>query len=142
MAEGMTVVKNISGGNAKLNYHYIPVCLYTNPEVATIGLTQEEAEKEGYDVAEGNFTFGAGARAIIYDQAEGFMKVLIDKKYGEILGAYIIGPQATELIALVSMAMQNELSLSEVKEVIYAHPSFGENFLGAVNDALSVMVSH
>lgn len=139
MTEGMTVARHLAGDNLGINYDLIPICLYTNPEVASIGLTQEEAEKRGQEIEVGYFPFAAGARPVIFGQTEGIIKVVFEKKYGEVLGVHIIGPQATELITLASMAMKSELSLNEIKEVIYPHPTFSESFLEAINDALHMM---
>ena len=100
---------------------------------------REEAEKRGEDVELGYFSFAGGARATVFGQTEGIIKVVAGKKYGEVLGVHIIGPQATELIALASLAMRNELSVHEIKDAVYAHPSFAENFLEAIHDAINMM---
>jgi len=139
MAEGIAVARRMAGDDPRINYDLIPICLYTNPEVAFIGLTQEGAEQRGHEIEVGYFPFAAGARPVIFDQPEGIIKVVCEKKYGEVLGVHIIGPQATELIALASMAMKNELSLNEIREVVYPHPSFSESFLDAINDALHML---
>jgi dihydrolipoamide dehydrogenase len=117
----------------------IPYCLYTSPEVASIGLTQEEAEKRGNQVVLGYFPFAAGARPAIFGIKEGIIKIVAEKKYGEILGVHIVGPYATELISLASLAIKNELTLKEIGQVIYAHPSFAENFQAAINDTINTM---
>jgi dihydrolipoamide dehydrogenase len=140
MAEGVTAARRLAGETPRINYDLIPVCLYTNPEVASIGLAQEEAEKRGYEIEVGYSAFAAGARPAVFDQAEGIIKIVFEKKHGEVLGVHIMGPQATELITLASMAMKSELSLKEIKEVIYPHPSFSESFLEAVNDAIGAMM--
>jgi len=141
MREGLNVAKQMNGeGGETINYDLIPICLYTTPEVASIGLTQEEAEKRGEDVELGYFSFSGGARAAVFGQIEGIIKVVAHKKYGEVLGIHIIGPQATELISLASLAMRNELSIHEIKEAVCAHPSFSENFLEAINDAAHAMM--
>jgi len=139
MVDGSGVVRHLSGETIRMNYNLVPICLYTSPEVASIGLTQEEAEQRRQDVEVGYFPFAAGAKPVIFGQAEGIIKVVFEKKYGEVLGVHMIGPQATELIAIASMGMGNELSLDEMKEIIYPHPSFSENFLEAINDSLRMM---
>jgi len=142
MEEGIAVVGRLAGETPKIDYGLIPSCLYTNPEVASIGLTEEEARRGSQDIEVGYFPFPAGTRPSILGLTEGInkvgiIKVVFEKKYGEVLGVHIIGPQATELISLASMAMKNQLGLQEIKEVVYPHPSFAENFLDAINDALS-----
>lgn len=139
MTEGMAAARRLAGDDPRINYDLIPICLYTSPEVASIGLTQEEAEERGHEIEVGYFPFAAGSRPVIFDQAEGIVKIVFEKRYGEVLGVHIIGPQATELITLASMAMKSELSLNEIREVIYPHPSFSESFVEAVNDGLLMM---
>jgi dihydrolipoamide dehydrogenase len=139
MKEGVSVAKQMTGEEVRINYQRIPMCLYTHPQIACIGLTQEEAEEKGEDVEIGYFPFAAGTRAAIFGQTEGIIKVVAERKYGEVLGVHIIGPQATELISLASLAMTNELSVRGIKEAVYAHPSFAENFLEAINDAVNMM---
>ena len=139
MTDGREVVKHLRGNELKINQSLIPFCLYTDPEVASIGLTQQEAESRRSDVEIGYFPFAAGARPVILGQGEGIIKVVFEKKYGEILGVHIIGPKATELISIASMAMRNELSLYEVKETVFPHPSFSEIFQEAVNNALAMI---
>jgi len=141
MKEGLTVVRRLAGEAAEINYELIPICYYTNPEIASIGLTEEEARKEREDIEVGYFLFPAGTRPMIFGYTQGIhkfsmIKVVFEKKYGELIGVHIIGPQATELISLASMAMKNELSLYEISEVVYAHPTFSENFFEAINDAV------
>ena len=141
MLEGAAVAKGLSGGKAAIRYEMVPLCLYTNPEVACIGLTEEEAQGAGREIEIGYFSFAAGSRPVIFDQAEGIIKVIAERKYGEVLGVHMIGPQVAELISLASMAMKNELSLKEIAEVVYPHPSFSESFLEAIKDALRMVSS-
>jgi dihydrolipoamide dehydrogenase len=139
MTEGMAVVRHLAGENPKINYDLIPLCLYTNPQVASVGFTEEEAERRGHEIEVGYSSFAAGARPAVFGLSEGIIKVVSEKRYGDMLGVHIIGPQATEIISLASMAMKNELSLAEVKEVVYPHPSFSESLRDAVEDALHMI---
>jgi dihydrolipoamide dehydrogenase len=139
MLEGVGAVKELSGEKNNINYDLLPTCLYTNPEVASIGLTQKEAERRGENIELGYFPIAAGARPAIFGEQEGIIKVIVGKKYKEILGVHIIGSQATELISLASVFMKNELTVYEIKEMIYPHPSFAENFGEAIKDVMNMM---
>jgi dihydrolipoamide dehydrogenase len=132
--EGMCVVDNLMGGNRKVRYDLIPTCLWGEPELASIGLTQQEAEDAGREIEVGKFAFMASGRAQTLGQIEGIVKIIAGKKFGEILGVHIIGPQATELIALAGLAMSNELGIEEIKNTMFAHPSLSESFFEAALD--------
>jgi dihydrolipoamide dehydrogenase len=112
----------------------IPKCLYAYPEAASIGLTEEEAVKEYGEVNIGKFPFMACGRSIATGNSEGMVKIISEKKYGEILGVHILGPHATELIHLGAMAMRHEIGVEAIKEMIFAHPTFSEAFSEAVLD--------
>ena len=107
---------------------------FTNPEVGSIGLTQKEAEERGEEIEVGKFPFGASGRAATLGQDQGILKIIFGKKYGEILGIHILGPQATELISLASLAMRNEMGIEELKATVYAHPTLSEAFFEAALD--------
>ncbi|MBW2058304.1 MAG: dihydrolipoyl dehydrogenase [Deltaproteobacteria bacterium] len=139
VTEGRVLARRLGGENPRIEYELVPICLYTSPELASIGLTQEEAEKREEEIGIGYFPFAAGSRPAIFGESEGIVKIVFEKRYGEVLGVHIIGYRATELIALASMAMKNELSLNEIREVIYPHPSFAEALAEAVNDGLDTM---
>lgn len=112
----------------------LPRCTYTNPEVGSIGLTQREAEEAGEEIEVGKFPMGASGRAANLGQGEGILKIIFGKKYGEVLGVHILAPQATELIALGSLAMRNEMGIEELKAAVYAHPTLSEAFFEAALD--------
>jgi dihydrolipoamide dehydrogenase len=132
--EGMVAVENALGRNASMEYRTIPRCIYTTPEVASVGLTEQQAIEEGYDIEVGKFDFLANARAKITEETEGFAKVIVDQQYREVLGVHIIGPCATELIAQPVLACKAELSAEVVRANIVAHPTFSEAIFEAFED--------
>jgi dihydrolipoamide dehydrogenase len=132
--EGRITVENMTGKECQINYRLIPNCLYAYPEAASLGLTEEEAKTECGDVAIGKFPFMACGRSIATGDQEGMMKIISEKKYGEILGVHILGPHATELIHLGAMAMTHEIGVEGIKQMIFAHPTFSEAFFEAALD--------
>ena len=113
-----------------------PGCTYCHPEVASIGLTEEACKEKGLEYKVGKFPFQASGRALAVADAEGFVKILIDPKYGEILGAHIIGSGATELIAEMGLAMNLEATYEDIEATIHAHPTLAEAIHEATADAL------
>jgi dihydrolipoamide dehydrogenase len=112
-----------------------PGCTYCHPEVASIGLTEEAAKEKGLEYRVGKFPFAASGRALAVAEPEGFVKILFDKKHGEILGAHIIGAGATELIAEMGLAMNLEATHEEIEATIHAHPTLAEAIHEATSDA-------
>ena len=109
-----------------INYDHTPSCVYSDPPVAWSGLTEEEAKKRGYEVKIGRFDFARSGKAGILSKKRGFIKFVTDAKYGEILGVHIIGPEATELLAEPSFAMQMEATIEDIASTIHAHPTLYE----------------
>lgn len=132
---GEVAAANAMGKEEKVNLAYVPSCLYTMPEVGSVGLT-EEAARAKYDIAIGRFSFGANGRALASGEGAGFVKVIIDRKYGEILGVHILGPAAAEMINEAASLMSMEITAHEVSEIIHGHPTFSEAFMEAVADSL------
>ncbi len=132
---GEVAANNAMGHTEKCNLNNVPGCLYTMPEAASVGLTEEAAKKD-HDIAVGKFPFGANGRALSSGESEGFVKVIIDKKYGEILGVHIVGAVATEMIMEAKAAMDAELTVYEISEMIHPHPTYTEAFVEACTDAL------
>ncbi len=132
--EGRIAVENILGKKSEVNYRAIPICLYGNPEASSIGLTEEEAVREYGEVEVGKFPFMACGRSIAEGAQEGMVKIISEKKYGEVLGVHILGPMATELIHLGAMAMKYEIGVEEIKELVFAHPTFSEAFFEGALD--------
>ncbi len=130
--EGICAVENIAGnGNRTPDYHAAPNCIYTDPEIAHVGLGEKEAKEKGLDVKIGRFPFAASGRALTLGQSEGFVKVIAEAGSGKILGAHIIGPRATDLIAEATLAIQNELTMEQLDLTIHAHPTLPESLMEA-----------
>jgi len=135
-AEGVCAVQNIVQGTAKkMDFKAVPSCVYTVPEVATVGLSQSEAETQGYDVTVGKFNFRSNAKAMAIGEQEGFIKVVCEKKYGEVLGVHMIGPHVTDMIHEGVVALKLEATLDYMIDTIHAHPTLSEVTLEAFEDA-------
>ena len=131
--EGIVAVEHIAGdkGVRPINLRLVPNCTYCDPEVASVGLTEAKAKEEGYEIKVGKFPFSASGKARILGEEEGFVKIVADKKYDEILGVHIIGPHATELIAEACVAMQLESTAEELGRTMHAHPTVSEAVMEA-----------
>jgi dihydrolipoamide dehydrogenase len=126
-AEGIVLAERIAGQEVRpINYDQVPGCTYCDPEIGSVGLTQEEAESRGFDVRVGTFKFGVLGRAKIAGETEGFVKIVAEKKYDEILGVHMIGPRATELVAEATLALRLECTVEELLRTIHAHPTMSE----------------
>ena len=124
--EGIAVAENIMGQSGHVNYETIPGVVYTNPEVATIGKTEEQLKEMNKKYKVGKFSFMANSRAKAIDEAEGFVKILADDQTDKVLGAHIIGPHAGELIAEIGVAMEFGASAGDIARTCHAHPTFSE----------------
>jgi len=131
--EGIVAVEHLAGKKdvRPINLRLVPNCTYCDPEVASVGLTEAKAKEEGYDVKIGKFPFSASGKARIIGEEEGFVKIVSEKKYDEILGVHIIGPHATELIAEACVAMQLESTADELGRTMHAHPTISEAVMEA-----------
>jgi dihydrolipoamide dehydrogenase len=126
-AEGIALAERIAGHEFRpINYDQVPGCTYCDPEIGSVGLTEKEARERGYDVRVGTFKFGILARARIANEVEGFVKIVAEKKYDEILGVHMIGPRATELVAEATLALRLECTVEELIRTIHAHPTMSE----------------
>ena len=124
--EGIAVAENIAGQSGHVNYDTIPGVVYTTPEVAAIGKTEEQLKDSKMEYKVGKFSFMANSRAKAIDDAEGFVKILADEKTDKVLGAHIIGPHAGELIAEIGVAMEFGASSEDIARTCHAHPTFSE----------------
>ena len=124
--EGIAVAENIAGQSGHVNYDTIPGVVYTTPEVASIGKTEEQLKEKKIDYKIGKFSFMANSRAKAIDDAEGFVKILADAKTDKVLGAHLIGPHAGELIAEIGVAMEFGASSEDIARTCHAHPTFSE----------------
>ena len=126
-AEGIVVAERIAGHDVRpINYDHVPGCTYCDPEIGSVGLTEAAARERGYDVQVGSFPFRVLGRARMADELDGFVKIVADKKYDEILGVHIIGPRATELVAEAVLALRTECTVEELMRTIHAHPTMSE----------------
>ena len=124
--EGIAVAENIAGQNGHVNYDTIPGVIYTTPEVASIGKTEEQLKEKNIKYKIGKFSFMANSRAKAIDDTEGFVKILADEKTDKVLGAHLIGPHAGELIAEIGIAMEFGASSEDIARTCHAHPTFSE----------------
>lgn len=125
--EGIVCVERIAGvAHRSVDYGNIPNCTYCHPEVASVGLTEAEAKARGYEVEAGSFPWIGNGRAVAYGDVDGFVKIVRDRTYSEILGAHIIGPHATELIAEFVLARHLESTVEEVETAMHPHPTLSE----------------
>jgi dihydrolipoamide dehydrogenase len=139
--EGVVVAELIAGQTPHaINYGNIPNATYCHPEVASIGLTEEACKAQQLDYRVGKFPFSANGRARTAGETEGFVKVIREAKYGEILGAHIIGSHATELIHELAVARENEFTVEEVDLTVHAHPTLAEAIAEACLDSLGKMI--
>jgi dihydrolipoamide dehydrogenase len=125
--EGIIVAERLAGQEVRpLNYDHVPGCTYCDPEIGSVGLSETEAKRRGYEVRVGSFPFGVLGRAKMAGETEGFVKVVADKKYDEVLGVHMIGPRSTELVAEAVLALRLECTVEELIRTIHAHPTFSE----------------
>jgi len=133
-AEGIVAGENAMGGQSKIDYRVIPNCIYSIPEVASVGLSEERAKEMGYEVSVGRFPFLANARATILGERVGLVKILADRKTDEILGVHIVGPDATELIGEACVAIKARVTTKDLERIIHAHPTLSEGIFEAAHD--------
>ena len=135
--EGVVVAERIAGHKPHpIRYDNVPSVTYCHPEVASIGLTEEQCKEQKLDYQAGRFPFSANGRARATNENEGFVKILRDKKYGEILGAHIVGGHASEMIHELAVARENEYTVEEVDLAIHAHPTLSEAIAEAALDSM------
>jgi len=135
--EGIICIEKIAGIETHaINYNAIPGCTYCQPQVASIGFTEKKAKELGYDIRIGKFPYSASGKARAIGEREGMVKLIFDKKYGELLGAHIIGAEATELIAELGIAQTLETTPFELSKTIHAHPTLSEMIMEAASDSM------
>jgi dihydrolipoamide dehydrogenase len=140
-AEGITCVENIAGLHAgKIDYNNIPGCTYCSPEIASVGYTEKGAKEAGYDIKVGKFPFSASGKAKAAGAADGFVKVIYDAKYGEWLGAHMIGYNVTEMIAEVVAARKLETTGHEILKAVHPHPTMSEAVMEATAHAYGEVI--
>ncbi|MGH9255598.1 MAG: dihydrolipoyl dehydrogenase [Vicinamibacterales bacterium] len=126
-AEGIIVAERLAGKDVQpLNYDHVPNCTYCDPEIGSVGLTEAEAKTRGYDVRVGTFPYGVLGRAKMAMETDGFVKIVADTRYDEVLGVHMIGPRSTELVAEAVLALRLECTVEELIRTMHAHPTFSE----------------
>ena len=141
-AEGIVAAEKIAGHHTNgVDYKNIPGCTYCQPQVASIGLTEEKAKEAGYSIKIGKFPFTASGKAHAIGEAKGFAKIIFDEKYGEILGAHLIGPDVTEMIGEVGVARALEATGKSLFQTIHAHPTLSEAIMEAAAQAYNEAVN-
>ena len=139
--EGVVVAERVAGHKPHpIRYDNVPSVTYCHPEVASIGMTEEQAKEKKLDYQVGRFPFSANGRARTAGETEGFVKIIRDKKYGEILGAHIVGGHASEIIHELAVARENEYTVEEVDLAIHAHPTLSEAIAEAALDSMGRVV--
>jgi dihydrolipoamide dehydrogenase len=139
--EGYVLAELLAGQKPHpVNYGNIPNATYCHPEVASIGLTEQQCKEQKLNYKVGKFPFSANGRARTAGETEGFVKIIRDAKYGEILGAHIIGAHATEMIHELAVARENEFTVEEVDLAVHAHPTLSEAVAEAALDSMGKMI--
>jgi len=139
-AQGLAAAANAAGKNAAMDYSIIPGCIYTSPEIASVGLTESEAVKKGYSIKIGKFPVGMNGESMIMGEKEGFIKIIMDSSTGEILGTHIMAPRATDMISEMCVAMKLESTIEEVADTVHPHPTISEMIMEAAHDAEQMCV--
>ncbi len=140
-AEGIVCIEKIAGQNPDpIDYNNIPGCTYTNPEVSSVGLTEAQAKEAGYELKVGKFPYSASGKASAAGQKEGFVKLIFDAKYGELLGAHMIGGNVTEMIAELVVAKKLEITGHELLKSIHPHPTMSEAVMEAAAAAYGEVI--
>jgi dihydrolipoamide dehydrogenase len=135
-AEGIVAAENISGQKTHADYYKIPNCIYTFPEVASIGLTEKQAKEKGLQIRIGRYPFQSNGRALAMGESEGFIKVIAEKDLGQVVGVHILGDHATNMIGGPALAMGLETTVEEMGKTIQAHPTLNEALAEAALDAI------
>jgi len=131
IAQGIVAAESIAGLESTFDDKTVPTCLYCQPEVASVGLSEEEAREQGYKVVVGKFPLMASGRALTLGETDGFAKIVCDKETGEILGVHLVGPHATDLIGEAALAMKMECTYEELGTLIHPHPTISEAIMEA-----------
>lgn len=133
-SEAKVAIENIAGKDEGMNYDYIPRCVYTNPQIASVGITEKQAKDKGQGIKIGKFPFLGSGKAVIEQETPGFVKIIVDAKNDLILGAHIYGAMATELISEICVAMEAGMTYKKFAKVIRPHPTLSEAVMEAAED--------
>ncbi|WP_141993310.1 dihydrolipoyl dehydrogenase [Bacillus sp. B4EP4a] len=135
-AEGLTAIENLDEKKEKMNYKVMPRCIYTNPQVASVGLSEAELKDRGIKYKVNKYSFSGNGKALAAGETEGFSKVMVDEKYGEILGVVMVGAQVTEMISQSSAYMFLEGTVDEFAHMVQPHPSLSEILMESANSLI------
>ncbi|WP_031513809.1 dihydrolipoyl dehydrogenase [Desulfofalx alkaliphila] len=130
-SQGLVAAENIMGKEAQMEYHAVPSCIFTNPQIASVGITEQEAKDKNIPVRVGKFNFMANGKALSMGEAEGMVKVIACKDTDVVLGVHLIGPNASDLIAEAALAVQKGLTVKDITNTIHAHPTLAESVMEA-----------
>jgi dihydrolipoamide dehydrogenase len=125
-AQGVCAINHIAGLKEPIDYARMPVTLYLEPEIGSVGLTEAQAREQGIDCLKGEFPMSVNSKAIVEGATEGFVKILADRKYGEVLGVHVVASRATDLISEAVMCMRTEGTLEDLARTVHAHPTISE----------------
>ena len=136
-AQGIVAAEHVAGHETRplkdADYAFMPRCTYCKPQVASMGYTEAQAKEKGYEIKIGKFPFVANGKALGLNEKEGFVKIIADAKYGEILGAHMVGPEVTELLPELVLARTWELTTEEIARTVHAHPTLSEALMEAAH---------
>jgi dihydrolipoamide dehydrogenase len=135
-AEGIVAADAIHGSKDKIDYKKVPSCIYSFPEVGVIGYTEEEAIQAGYDVGTSTFPLTANGKAVAEGETTGFVKIVHDKKYGEVIGVHIVASHATDMIAEAAVSMALEGTIHDIAKTVHPHPTLSEIVMEAAHGAV------
>ena len=133
-AQGLIAVDSIAGKKNNINMNIVPSCVYTRPEISSVGMTKRSAVEAGFNVKTGIFPLSGNSKALIAGENNGFVKIISDYLTGAVLGGQIIGPRATELISEITLAISSELTIEELGGSIHPHPTISESIMESVHD--------
>lgn len=133
--------QNCMGKESSMDYDVVPRCIYTFPEVACVGLREDEAQERGYKIKVSRFPFAASGKALTMGEETGFVKMIAEEETNRVLGVHMIGSRVTDLIGEVALAMSRQLTADQIAETIHAHPSLAE-CIGEVSDAVCGVCIH
>ncbi|MEE9236724.1 MAG: dihydrolipoyl dehydrogenase [Thermoplasmata archaeon] len=134
--EGIVAAEAIAGLNSEADYRAMPAAIFTDPEIATVGLSEEEAVEQDYDIIVGKFPFSASGRALTYGESDGFVKLIAERSSGEVLGVEMVGPEASELISEAALAIEMGAVAEDIGLTVHPHPTLSESLMEAAEAAL------
>ena len=139
-AQGIVAASNIMGRPKRMEYHSVPNCIFTNPELASTGINLETAREQGYQVEVGRFSYRGSGKALAMGEEEGMVNLIVERESGIILGGQIMGAHASDLIAEITLAVKNKLTAEQLADTIHAHPTLAETVMEAAEDIFGLSI--